>query len=386
MKRPPRILQISNYAGPLYCFMQPFCRALQQAGVEVELACMPGGALWEPLKRLDFKLHALPRGNWGNPLTWWTLYRNVRLLLRCGKFDLMVVHTPMMSWIARPAAYGLVPASIYFSHGLAFAPEQSRLKYFVFRSIEQFMAKYTDAIIVMNSDDAAACQRFRLTRPDGRWYYVPGVGVNVNAYARGAAEHLIRKLERELGLKAGKPMVLFLGRFIKPKRPGDVLELARRIGSEVDFVMAGEGPLWKRIKNTGASIGSHVKVIEFTHQVSLLLARCSLVVLPSVFREGLPRVLLESYAAGKPAVAYNIRGVRDIIEHGETGFLTPPANMGKLYEAVSSILRNDELRARMGQAGQKRIQERFSLNASVSAIVHAINDVFQQKKDWEYEA
>lgn len=383
MKTSLRILQVANQAGPLYCFMLPLCRALEQAGAEVELACMPGGALWEPLKRSDFKVHMLPDGNWSKPSTWWTLYRRMRLLLRADEFDLMIVHTPVMSWVARLAANGLVPASIYFSHGLAFAPEQPRLTNLVFRCIEQFMARYTDAIIVMNSDDAAACQRFRLTRADGCWYYVPGVGVDVDAYADRPAEHLMMELEKALGLRAGKPMVLFLGRFITSKRPGDVLELAQRIGREVDFVLAGEGPLWKKIKKAGARIGSHVKVIEFTHQASLLLARCSLVVLPSVFREGLPRVLLEAYAAGKPAVAYDIRGARDVIEHGTTGFLVQPADIDGLYKAVSNILKNDKLRSRMGQAGQKRIRERFSINASLSAIIPAVHEVLQQKRIWD---
>lgn len=380
MKASPRVLQVANYAGPLYCFMQPLCRALQQIGSEVELACMPSGALWEPLKRSVFKLHELPLARWSNPLSWWKIYSRLRLLLQTGRFDLMIVHTPVMSWIARFAARGLVPASIYFAHGLPFAPEQARIPHLVFRCIEKFMARYTDAIIVMNSDDATACQKFRLTRANGRCYYVPGVGVDVERYAAQPAEHLVTELEQELGLTAGKPMVLFLGRFIKSKRPGDVLKLAQRIGSNVDFVLAGEGPLWRQTKQAAARIGPHVKVIEFTEQVLLLLSRCSLVVLPSVFREGLPRVLLEACATAKPAVAYDIRGVRDIIENGRTGFLARPSDVDGLCEAVSKLLENEQLRVRMGMEGQKRIREKFSLDASLSAIMPVIYAVLEQRQ------
>jgi len=379
MKTSARILQVANQAGPLYLFMLPLCRALRQAGAEVELACTPEGALWEPLNRLDFKVHELPAGSWSRPSTWWMIYRKMRLLLRTGEFDLMIVCTPAMSWVARPAAHGLVPASIYFAHGLAFAPEQPRLTHLAFRCVEQLMAKYTDAVIVVNSDDAAACRRFKLTRSDGRCYHVPGPGVDVDAFASQPAEHLIVKLGQELGLRAGKPMVLFLGRFIRPKRPGDVLELARKIGPEVDFVLAGEGPLWKQIKEAGAKIGPHVKVIEFTDQVRLLLARCSLFVLPSVFREGLPQTLLEAHSAGKPAVAYDVRGRGFLIEHSMTGFLVQPCNFYELYEAVRNVLEDDELRMRMGQAGQKRIREKFSTNAALSAILPAVCEVLQQK-------
>jgi glycosyltransferase involved in cell wall biosynthesis len=380
MNTSARILQIANQAGPLYLFMLPLCRALRQAGAEVELACTPEGALWEPLNQLDFKVHELPAGSWSKPSTWLMIYRKMRLLLRAGEFDLMIVCTPAMSWVARRAARSLVPASIYFAHGLAFAPEQPRLTHLAFRCIEQFMARYTDAVIVVNSDDAAACQRFKLTRCDGRCYHVPGPGVDVDAFASRPAEHLITKLEHKLGLRAGKPMVLFLGRFIKAKRPGDVLELARRLDPEVDFVMAGEGPLWKQIKEAGARIGPHVKVIEFTEQVPLLLARCSLFVLPSVFREGLPQTLLEAHAAGKPAVAYDVRGPRDIIEHGTTGYLVQPCNIDELHEAVRNVLKDDNLRDKMGRAGQKRIREKFSTNAALSAIVPAVCEVLRNKK------
>ena len=381
MKTSARILQVANRAGPLYLFMPPLCRALRQAGAEVELACMPGEALWGRLKRSESNVHALPAGSWSNPLTWWMVYRKMRLLLRRGKFDLMIVHTPVMSWIARTAARGLVPASIYFAHGLPFAaPKQSRFAHILFRSIERFVGRYTDAVFVVNSDDAAVCRRTRLTRGDGRCYYVPGPGVDVEAFSRQPAEDQVRKLEQDLDLRAGKALVLYLGRFIRAKRPGDVLELARRLGPGVDFVLAGEGPLWRQIKEAGVKVGPHVKVIEFTDRVPLLLARCSLIVLPSVFREGLPQTLLEAHAAGRPAVAYDVRGPRDIIEHGTTGYLVQPCNVDELYEAVKDVLKDDELRKRMGRAGQKRIREKFSTKAALSAILPAVCEVLRQKK------
>jgi glycosyltransferase involved in cell wall biosynthesis len=284
-----------------------------------------------------------------------------------------------MSWVARAAANGLIGASIYFAHGLPFAPLQSKLPHIVFRFIEQFMARYTDAVIVVNSDDASSCQKVKLTRSEGRCYHVPGPGVDVEAFADQPAEHLISKLESDFGLTAGKPMVLFLGRFIPTKRPSDVLELARRIGPEVEFVMAGEGPMWKQIKKAGDETGSHVKVVEFTHEVGFLLARCSLFLLPSVFREGLPQTLLEAQAAGKPAVAYNVRGPRDIIDHGTTGYLVEPRNVDALCESVIKILNNDDLRVKMGQAGRKRMEEKFSIKPALSAILPAVREVLQKK-------
>lgn len=368
-------MQIANRAGPLYVFMQPLCRMLSRCGAHVELACMPGEASWQLLKDSGFKVHALPAGSWKNPLTWWKVYRSIRLLLRENRFDLMIVHTPAMSWLARPAAKGLVAKTIYFAHGLPFAPEQGKLKYLVFSSIERLMASYTNGLIVMNSDDAAVCQRIRLVRPDGHWKCVPGVGVDVDVYGSGISQADTDALAAELGLRRDKPMVLYLGRFVKSKRPDDVLQLARRIGDKADFVMAGEGPLWKEIKAKASLAGSHIKVIGFTQKAKELMSLCSVVVLPSMFREGLPRVLLEAHAAGKPAVAYNIRGVRDVIGNGETGFLIRPRDVDGLCTAVSRLLDDMELRHQMGRAAQKKVLEKFTTERSLSAIMSVINEV-----------
>jgi len=379
MGKPLRILQIANQPGPLYLFMPPLCQVLREAGAEIEFACMPIGALWEPLKQSESMVHDLPVGSWKNPLTWLRLYHRLRALFRSGKFDLMIVHTPAMSWVARVAAKGLIPVTIYFAHGLAFAPLQSKPAHLFFRWIEKFMARYTDGVLVVNSDDAAACREVKLTRTGGHCYHVPGPGVDANVIAVAPLQERIAELEAELGLAAGRPLVLFLARFIPTKRPGDVLELAKRIGPRVDFVLAGEGPLWKSIKEQADMVGPHVKVIEFSQRVPLLLARCSVFVLPSVFREGLPQTLLETLAAGKPAVAYDVRGPRDIIDHGKTGFLVPPYDIDALHESVKKILEDEKLRQEMGRAAGHRFDEKFSLDASLSAITGAIREVLLQR-------
>jgi len=67
---------------------------------KVEFACMPVGALWEPFRQSGADVHVLPKGSWSNPLTWWKFYWILRELLRARRFDLMIVHTPAMSWIA----------------------------------------------------------------------------------------------------------------------------------------------------------------------------------------------------------------------------------------------------------------------------------------------
>jgi len=291
----------------------------------------------------------------------------------------VIAHTPVMSWLVRPVAARHEGITIYFAHGLPFSPQQDKVRYAVYLAIERHMARYTDGLLVMNTDDAQACKTFRLTRPDGRWAYIPGVGVDVRQWSLPLSESRRRHWAEELHLREQKPLVLFLGRFIRPKRPHDVLDCAATLREEADFVMAGEGPLWGPIKRQAARTGPHVHVLEFTPEAAELMMLGDIVILPSVFREGLPRVLLEACAAAKPIVAYDIRGVRDIVQDNRNGLLVPPGDADALRDAVRRLVHDSAMRRRLGQEGRRIVENSFTVGHSVAAAMTFINDLATAK-------
>jgi glycosyltransferase involved in cell wall biosynthesis len=158
-----------------------------------------------------------------------------------------------------------------------------------------------------------------------------------------------------------------------------VLELARRTGPTADFILAGEGPLWKRIRRQASEIGANVRVLGWTDRIAPLVHRCTLAAFPSVYREGFPRFLLEAQAAGKPVVAYDVRGSRDAVDNGQTGLLVPPADVDAFCRAAQRVLADEDLRRRLGEAGQRRVREKFSLTASVGAQLSALAVVLAKK-------
>lgn len=374
-----RVLQIANQAGPLRLFMLPLCRRLQQMGARVELACMPTGPNYPPLAEAGFALHALPSGPWSCPATWTRNYRAIRSLLKANQYDLLIAHTPAMSWIARYAARGLVRAVIYMAHGLPFAPLQNRLAHLALRRMELWAGKFTDGLIVMNQADERACGQLRLTRSGGLCFKVPGVGVDCEQWSHPLEEARRVETLRRLGISPGKPIVAYLGRFLKTKRPLDVIEAARRIGPAAEFVLAGEGPLWNQARQQALSAGPHVHVLDFITDMEPVLKCADVVAFPSVFREGLPRLLLEAQAAGKPVVAYNVRGCNDAIEHNASGLLVEAANVDAFCQAVTKLLNDTPLARQMGQAGQQRARELFSLERAVESQLQAVQAVLQAK-------
>lgn len=90
-----------------------------------------------------------------------------------------------------------------------------------------------------------------------------------------------------------------------------------------------------------------------------VLSRCHIVTLPS-YGEGLPRALIEAAAAGKPIVATDVSGCREVVRHGQNGLLVPPKDPEALHDALLRLIENPGLRREMGESGRKLVVERFS--------------------------
>jgi glycosyltransferase involved in cell wall biosynthesis len=84
--------------------------------------------------------------------------------------------------------------------------------------------------------------------------------------------------------------------------------------------------------------------------------------------EGFPLVVLEAMRAGLPVVAYDIGGVREQVQHGDTGFLVEPGDAIALAERLRELATNPELAKRMGEAAHRRFEERFKIDRMVDSI------------------
>ena len=99
-----------------------------------------------------------------------------------------------------------------------------------------------------------------------------------------------------------------------------------------------------------------------------LLAGCDVLCLPSSV-EGLPLVVLEAMAQGKPVVATAVGGTPELVVDGETGLLVPPGDAGALAGALERVLRDPELARRLGEAGRLRALGSFSLSETIERVL-----------------
>src|SRR4029077_4334808 len=97
------------------------------------------------------------------------------------------------------------------------------------------------------------------------------------------------------------------------------------------------------------------------------LSEANIVCLPTYYREGVPKVLLEACAAGRAIVTTDIPGCRDVVRAGENGLLVPPQDVAALAAAIRQLLEDPRLRTRMGMAGRARAEAEFGIEKVVQS-------------------
>jgi glycosyltransferase involved in cell wall biosynthesis len=168
-----------------------------------------------------------------------------------------------------------------------------------------------------------------------------------------------------LGLDPMRPVVGAIGRLARQKGPGYLLRAARQLidgGLDVQFLLVGEGELEGELRQMvrDQGLGDHVSLPGFINDIPQVLAAMDIFVLPSLY-EGLPYTLMEAMAAGCAVVATDVGGNRDLVQHGKTGLLVPPADANALAQALTCLLSlpdAEEKRERLAQRAQSAARAR----------------------------
>lgn len=185
---------------------------------------------------------------------------------------------------------------------------------------------------------------------------IDGAGINIEEYK------LVPEPENET------PVVLFASRLIWSKGLGDLIEVKKRLikrGVFFELQVAGI-----TVKNDPDSISEKtikdwqsLKLISWlgkSDNVKDLIINANIIALPSVYAEGVPRILIEGAAIGRPCLAYDSGGCESIVKDGSTGYLVDKNNVEELTNKLELLLLNSELRAKFGINGRKRVVENFS--------------------------
>ena len=200
---------------------------------------------------------------------------------------------------------------------------------------------------------------------------IPGTGIDLDKFK-------LSKYPKSSTLK-----FLFIGRILKDKGFFEFVEVAKRIknlGFKVDFKILGYLNAKNKTAITESEINhfqkkGYINYLGSSDNVIPFINDASCVVLPS-YREGLPKSLLEAASIGRPIIATDVTGCRDIVSNGKNGFLCKPRNIKDLYQKVLEFISLPyQERKKLGENGREIMKKNFDEKKVIKKIINHINQI-----------
>ena len=241
---------------------------------------------------------------------------------------------------------------------------------FVLENLYRYSQSKADRIFFQNPDDFAMFTEKGLT-PLSISDQLPGSGVDLNHFP------FVPLYDRE-----GKELSFIMSaRLLKEKGVCQYVEAADILKKEypgLSFTLLGKVDPGNKTSVTQEELDDWIdkgiiRWIPWSDNVSKLLRETDCVVLPSYYREGTPRSLLEGMALGRPLITTDSPGCRETVTDGKNGYLVPPRSTEALAEAMKSylLLSRDE-RIRMSQASRKMAEEKFNEKIVIGRYINTL--------------
>jgi glycosyltransferase involved in cell wall biosynthesis len=377
----PRILFFITEDWYFWSHRLPIARAVRDTGFEVLIATRVDQHK-ERIEKEGFKLipiHLVRR----NKNIFRGIFNTLEIIkiYRREKPDIVhhVAMKPILygSWAARIAG---IPAVVNALAGLGFifvaqgckTSILRRLVIFAYRSA--FSAKNTIGIF-QNLDDLKLFVDGGVVKSE-KAVLIRGSGVDTSRFVHFPEP-------------AGIPIIVLASRMLWDKGVGEFVDATRILnkdGIKCRMILVGnpdpENPA--SIPEKTLRRWHFEGIVEWwghREDIPEVFAKSNIVVLPS-YREGLPKVLLESASCGRAIVATNVPGCREIVHHNENGLLVPPHDSKALADALKVLIKNPELRAKMGARGREIVEAEFSEEIVVKQTMEVYERLLSQKRDY----
>ena len=376
----PKSKKVAYYATlyhHLAAFDLPFMKILQSQGYEIHAYGKPDRGrevlLQNNIVCYDINTSRSPVDFWSNIIA---LY-NLVIAFKTQGYYMLHVDTPVASIIGRIAAkIAKIPVVIYTAHGFHFYKGASKERWLFYYSAEWLMAYWTDYLITINKEDyELAKKKFHVRK---KILFIDGVGVNLSPFIEVRNSPQIRQnIRNSLGLKDCDFVVVCIAEMIQRKNQIQLIKAAAILKDSVKPVkclMVGEGEELENYKLLSQQLGleSEILFLGYRRDIPDLLCASDISILLSK-HEGLPKGLMESMAAGKPVVATNVRGNRDIVKNEISGLLVPYDNVLATVSAIEKIYSNKNIQIEMSHAALK-----LSLNYDIEQITKQVTILYSQ--------
>ena len=337
--------------------------AAKEAGYDVWVAAADTGD-GEKIKAYGLKFVPIPVSRSGTGLiaelkSLWAIFRVYRKL----RPDL-VHHISI-----KPVIYGSLVAKLYpktpvvnavTGMGFVFSGDEkaSGLKRIVSAAYRFVLSKNKMRVIFQNEADRDAFVNNKLVSAN-KTVIIRGSGVDASVF---------KPVKKETD-KPGDPIILLASRMIWDKGVAEFVEAAAIVKEHIPdarFILAGKvddgnpnsvPKEWLQQKTNEG----FVEWLGHRDDMLELITKTTIIALPTFYPEGVPKILIEAAAAGKPIVATNRPGCNDIVQDGVNGILIPERDSKALAAAILKLLHDPEKMTQMGKAGRQRVLDEFDV-------------------------
>jgi glycosyltransferase involved in cell wall biosynthesis len=376
-----RVCQICAVDFTVEKFLTPLIDGMSAEGWEVVTVCSDG-KLVTNLKKRGYSIHTIPIARSMNPFK---AIRSIILLFyyfKKQKFNVIHVHTPVASLLARVAAkYSCKSYVVYTAHGFYFHDNMNVIKKHIFITLEKIAGRLTNLLFCQSQEDAIDAAKYRIM--DKNNIITIGNGVDVSKYDNAIYLPQFSSIRSELNIPLDAKVIGIVARMVKEKGYNELLQSAITLcqnHSDLYFLLIGgklesdhDKGIEKILEIAKHKLGSRLIDLGLRNDVAPLISIMDIFCLPS-YREGLPRTIIEAMFLKKPVVATDIRGCREEVIHNKTGLLVPVKNHEALTTAFDYLLNNLDIAKRMGENGNYIAQQLYNEESIVQLQIKNIKD------------
>lgn len=290
-------------------------------------------------------------------------------ILRKERPDIVHTHTSKAGFLGRFASFlARVPIIIHTPHGHVFHSYFGPVLTKIFVIAEKISSLITDKIITLTNRERDEHIERRIA-PLNKFITIHS-GVDLDRFMNLNIN--IKKKKKELNIPKDYCVIGTVGRLVPIKGHKYLVSAAEMIIKEFPktvFIFVGDGFLKPILERHAEALGIRKNIIftGWRKDVPEILYLFDILVFPSL-NEGMGRVMVEGMSLGKPIVASNVGGIRDLIEDGKNGILVPPRDSNALRKAISRLIRNKKLAEGLGKIGKMEVYPDFDASTMVKKI------------------
>lgn len=290
-------------------------------------------------------------------------------ILKRERPDIVHTHTSKAGFIGRWAAFlARVPFIVYTPHGHVFHSYFGFMMTKAFVIAEKISSLITDTIITLTDRERDEHIKERIA-PKKKFVTIPS-GVELERFTKIDID--VEAKKRELNIANDFFIIGTIGRLVPIKGHTYLISAVKKIVEEfpkTTLLFIGDGHLKSELEEQAKRLGVRDSVVfaGWRNDIPEILKLFDILVFPSL-NEGMGKVVIEGMAQGKPIIASNVGGIRDLIKDGVSGILVPPKDVEAIETSLLLLMKNRALAEELGKKGKTIVYPVFDASTMVKKI------------------